>query len=485
MDSALLTGEVRPLEKRGITEETCAKFGYIVGKRGDVTYQVAPYFRDGTLVAQHLRTSKKAFSWVGDSKNVELFGQHLWRDGGKMVVITEGEIDCMSVSQLQGNKWPVVSIPSGAASAKKALAANMEWLLKFESVVLMFDMDDAGAEAVKVAAPVLPPGRVKVARLPLKDANDMLLAGRGAEVIDAIWGAKEYRPDGIVTLGDIRDQVMLSPDHGLPWVFPTLTKLTYGRRLGEVYAIGAGTGVGKTDFLTQQIEHDLMVLNQRVAMFFFEQQPAETGKRIAGKLAGKRFHVPDGSWTADELTAALDKLDTSGKLFMYDHFGASDWEGIKANIRYLAHSEDVKLFYIDHLTALAADETDERKALEQIMADVGKLVKELNVIIHLVSHLATPEGKPHEEGGRVMIRHFKGSRAIGFWCHFMIGLERDQQAANEAARKITTYRILKDRYTGQATGCVFFVTYDETNGRLSECDGIKDEDHTESDGSEF
>jgi twinkle protein len=50
-----------------------------------------------------------------------------------------------------------------------------------------------------------------------------------------------------------------------------------------------------------------------------------------------------------------------------------------------------------------------------------------NVMLTFVSHLATPEGKPHEEGGRVMIRHFKGSRAIGFWCHFMFGLERNQQ----------------------------------------------------------
>jgi twinkle protein len=304
-------------------------------------------------------------------------------------------------------------------------------------------------------------------------------------VIDAIWGAKEYRPDGIVTLADIRDSVLLSPDLGLPWVFPALTKLTYGRRLGEVYAIGAGTGVGKTDVLTQQIEHDLTVLNQRVAMFYFEQQPAESAKRIAGKHAGKRFHVPDGSWTTDELVSSLNALESTGKLFMYDHFGATDWDSIMSNIRFLAHSEDVKLFYIDHLTALAAEETDERKALETIMADVGKLVKELNICIHLVSHLATPEGKPHEEGGRVMIRHFKGSRAIGFWCHFMFGLERDQQADSEIERKTTTFRVLKDRLTGQATGKVFHLNYDEETGRLFEYEKPATPPPSGSDGSEF
>jgi hypothetical protein len=46
-----------------------------------------------------------------------------------MIVVTEGEIDCLSVAELQKCKWPVVSIPTGAPSAKKALAANLEYQL--------------------------------------------------------------------------------------------------------------------------------------------------------------------------------------------------------------------------------------------------------------------------------------------------------------------------------------------------------------------
>ena len=49
---------------------------------------------------------------------VNLFGQHKWKPGGKMITVTEGEVDCMSVSQVQGNKY-IVSVPSGAQSAKK------------------------------------------------------------------------------------------------------------------------------------------------------------------------------------------------------------------------------------------------------------------------------------------------------------------------------------------------------------------------------
>lgn len=40
------------------------------------------------------------------------------------------------------------------------------------------------------------------------------------------------------------------------WPFPTLTKLTYGRRKGELYGFGAGVGVGKPR-KTQSIKEPL------------------------------------------------------------------------------------------------------------------------------------------------------------------------------------------------------------------------------------
>jgi len=463
-------GEPQAISARRLTVETCAKWGYTVSDLGGQAVQVANY-RDpetGRVVAQKVRFKNKDFKFLGDTKAAGLYGQSLWRDGGKMVVVTEGEIDALSVSQVQGNRWPVVSVPNGAQGAKKALSAALQWLLRFETVVLMFDGDEPGEKAAGECALIFPPGRCKIAKLPLKDASEMLKAGREREIIDAIWGAREFRPDGVVTISDVRDRVLETPTHGLPWWTEKLSALTYGRRTGEIYAFGAGTGVGKTDFLTEQIQFDISHLKEPVAVFALEQQPVETVKRIAGKLAGRRFHVPDGSWTGPELVDALDSLERSGKLYLYDSFGATDWEVIQATIRFLAHSCGVRLFYIDHLTALAAAENDERTALERIMSEMGALVKELDVVIHLVSHLATPEGKPHEEGGRVMIRHFKGSRAIGFWCHFMFGLERNQQAEDPQARSTTTFRVLKDRYTGQATGqCVWFG-YDPDRGRLVE-----------------
>ena len=91
-----------------------------------------------------------------------------------------------------------------------------------------------------------------------------------------------------------------------------------------------------------------------------------------------------------------------------------------------------------------------------------------------------------------MIRHLKGSRAIGFWSHYIFALERNQQADSEALQHIPTFRVLKDRYTGRATGKVFYIGYDYEPGLLYETEppqggevhGFKDETEQAAKGEE-
>lgn len=468
----LLQGEIQALTKRHLKEETCRKFRYMTGTFKGKAVQIAPYFdASNQMVGQKIRFPDKDFLALGDCKT--LFGQNLW-NSGKRIVITEGEIDAMSVSQLQDNKWPVVSVPNGAAGAKKAIARNMEYLEGFQEVVLMFDMDEPGREAAQECAELFSPGRCKIATLPFKDANECLQKGQGAAVVAAIWSAKAYRPDGLVNALELREKVLEPIVIGLPWFLKRLTEVMFGRRNGEIYGLGAGTGIGKTDFLTQQIAYDIITLKQRVGTIYLEQPPKETLKRIAGKVAGRRFHVPDGSWTPDELIAAVDTIGDS--LIMYDSFGETEWDVVKGKIRFMVQAEGIKLIYLDHLTAMA-DPDDEKGSLEKIMRDMATLAMELDCVIHFISHLTTPDnGPPHEEGGRVTIRQFKGSRSIGFWSHFMFGMERNQQHENPELRQVTTFRVLKDRNTGQAAGEVIYLGYDKDKGHLVELEGNPFED---------
>lgn len=464
-------GVFKGLKDRNINAETLKKFGYLLARYQGDKCQVASYYDEGgVLVGQKLRFPGKNFKWIGEAKprHVLPFGAHCWPRTGKKIVVTEGEIDAMAMSQVQGNDWPVVSIPTGAGqkAVRRYFGNHLEYFDGFDTVVLMFDEDEAGRQATTAAAEVLG-GRARVARLPEKDAGEMLAKGRVKELINCMWAAKKYRPEGIVDISSLRESVIREPEWGLSWPFEFLTDLTYGIRLGEIYALGAGTGIGKTDFYTQTMQHMIQEHGVKVAAFALEQEPDETATRLVGKMAQRPFHIPDGSWDIADLEKAWDDNIRENQVYLYDSFGINDWDAIQNKIRYLRDAEDVRYFFLDHLTALAEWQDDTRKALEQITAEMGGIVKEKPLIsIFFVSHLATPHGKPHEEGGRVKIRHFKGSRSIGSWSHFMFGLERDQQSSNQEARMTTTFRVLKDRYTGRATGEVRYLGYDPQTGML-------------------
>ncbi len=468
-------GEPSALKKRGLTEEACRKYSYWVGtdKHGK-TVQIANYRRDGEIVAQKMRYPDKKFSFIGDSKGCGLYGQHLYNPGRRLV-ITEGEIDAITVAQALSLKWPVVSVPNGAQGAAKCIARELEWVEGFDEVVLMFDMDEPGQKAAQEVALMLTPGKAKIAQLPAKDPNELMQRGEAEAIVHAIYQAQTKRPDGVVTFGSLKDKALTPVSMGMPWHDPRLTELTYGKRYGEVYTFGAGTGIGKTDWLMEEAAFIAQETGDRVGLFFLEQQPVETAKRMAGKVGGKRFHVPDGSWTQEELVAAFEVLD-QGQVFVYDHFGSTDWDVIEQKMAHMAVAEGVKHIVLDNLTSFAAGAEDERKMLEDTMAKIAQFAQRHLVCIYLVSHLATPEGKPHEEGGRVMLRHFKGSRAIGFWTHFAFGLERNTQAEDENERNCTTFRVLKDRFTGQSNGKVLHYTYDHATGRLINSDAPFDDD---------
>lgn len=127
LQSEFIQAEPRYIKSRGLSEDTCKKFGYGVGEYKGTLCHVANYRDDqGKIVAQKIRMPGKDFRMIG--KPTALYGEHLWRDGGKFITVTEGEIDALSVSQAFGNKWPVVSIPTGAKGATKAISRSIEFL---------------------------------------------------------------------------------------------------------------------------------------------------------------------------------------------------------------------------------------------------------------------------------------------------------------------------------------------------------------------
>ena len=460
-----LSGSPSALARRNLTEDTCRKWGYWIGTLNKEPVQIANYrTRDGKTSGQKIRFADKKFAVRGEL--IGLYGQHLWMDGGRKVVVTEGEIDALSVSQVLGNKWPVVSVPNGAGAAKKYVAQAIDWLERFEKVIFCFDMDEVGRKGAAECASLLTPGKAYIAELPLKDANDMLTARKSKELTTCLFEAREYRPDGIINGKDLWDVVSSTENNkSLPYPYYGLNNYTHGLRLGELVTICAGSGIGKSLFC-REVAHHLLGLGETVGYIALEQSVRRTALGIMGIHLNKPLHLEDDGADVEALRPAFEETVGNGKFYTYDHFGSMDSENLLSKIRFLIKCYDCQWIFLDHLSivisGIAGD--DERRLIDNTMTKLRSLVEETGCGMILVSHLKRVDSG-HEEGGRVSLHHLRGSQAIAQLSDMVVGLERNQQA-NTTSNE-TRVRVLKNRFSGE-TGHCLTLNYDHDTGRYTE-----------------
>ena len=470
MKMDFVTGDRVPLQKRCLSQDTVNKWDYQIGTFKGKKVQIANYRKAGSgeVVAQKLRFSNKDFLFIGDTKQANLFGKHLFSKG-KMIVVTEGEIDAMSVSQAQGNKWPVVSIATGSGGAKRCLQREIEYLEGFETIILMFDQDEAGKKAVEECVPLFSPGKVKIAHLPLKDASEMLQEGKEKDIISAIWAAKVWRPDGIVDGRDLWHLISSENNvESFPYPYSGLNSMTQGLRRGEIVTITAGSGVGKSQ-VCREIGYSLMLQGQKIGYLALEENNKRTALGFVGLYLNKPIHLQNVECTTEELKEGFDNVVGTGNLFLYDHWGSVEPEHLFNKIRYLVRGMECDCIILDHISIVISGLTsggDERRMLDFVMTKLRSLVEELQCALILVSHLRRPSGdRGHEEGVQTSLNQLRGTHGIAQLSDIVIGCERNQQSEDNP--NLTTVRILKNRWTGE-TGICNAVEYSKETGRMVE-----------------
>ena len=466
----MIQGIVEALPSRKINSETCKKFNYQTGNYNGEPVHIANFYdKEGKVVAQKLRFQNKKFIWLGDPDKITLFGQNLWRDGGdkSKLIITEGEIDCLSVSAVQGNKYPVVSVPSGATSAKKYIKRELQWLSKFSSIILMLDEDEAGRQAVIDCSNILPVGKVKIAKLPAKDPSELLQNGEGAKIISAMWEAKSYSPQGIIEGTETKD-LLLNDDvvETIPYQWNGFNKMLGGIRRSELVLLTAGTGIGKSQ-VCREITHHLITQKHKVGYIALEESVKRSIRGIVSVGLNQLIHLPEvrANISDEKILEEFDKV--KDHVVFYDHFGSSSSEDLMNRIRYMVQSLNCKTIILDHISIVVSGigEGDERRLIDNTMTQLRKLVEELSCSLFLVSHLKRPEGKGHEEGSQVSLSQLRGSSSLASLADGVIAFERDQQ--DEIQNNVMKVRVLKNRYSGD-TGIACNLIYNKDTGRLTE-----------------
>jgi DNA helicase/primase-like protein/Toprim domain-containing protein/DnaB helicase-like protein len=479
--SLLHHGSEHPsIKSRGLDAKTLTRYGYFVAKYNGKDVWVAPYYTlAGDLALQKLRFPDKSFVVLKGTAGVginecQLFGRHVYGDRyDRRLVVTEGELDALSVAQALQFKTAVVSVNSGAGTAAKCLKANYLWADRFDEIVLWFDADQPGRDAMEECAKLFKVGKVKLANAGegFKDASDLLQAHLPGDIEAAIYKAQAWRPRGIINAGDTPEDVLaprLDDENAwsYPWPWAMVTDKVGPMLPGQVIYHVAGTGVGKTTALAE-VEYALLRAGCKLGHMGFEDTRRDVKLRLMGVASNHRLDLDP--FEDAEMAAVHQDLFGSHQMELFDPETA-EWtiEAILGYVRYLAKALDCRVIFMDPLSFIVAGmpgEMDERRALDRVSRDLAALAKELAVCLHVSHHLTRPEGVGHEEGAPTSLKEVRGSGGIANFATEVFGYERNQQAEGDGFL-VTQVRCLKNR-PRSITGIVGSLKYSLETGRLS------------------
>jgi twinkle protein len=503
---------------RGIKSDTLAKYNIEEGTYNGKDVIVFNQYKHGELVYQKVRSvdQKPLFmnkagkpvrmTQIGTQQH--LYGQEIFGEPSPKipVVITEGEFDAAASSEMLD--WPTVTM--GASTAIKFVEDNLDWLMGWKHTVLCFDNDHAGAEAVKKVLELFDPGMCRVAKLPMKDANDMLEAGKPGVYTKCIFNASYERPKGLEDISEwAEEEEVEESEQVMSWPWARLNEMSYGLRTGKIYGIVAAPNIGKTEVLKTILNHTVKQKTPSI-IFSFEEKRIETLKILASPAVGKDLLDPDNA--IDKLTAAerkkyeAFKKKVSPLLTIYKSSLGSKWELIKRNIQVSVKCDRKKIVIIDGLTDLGDNCIVDGKKLsfsegcDYVVSELAQLALTLDIVIIISAHLikgqisksmAMPSmaksissalevslddrrrmleaaGTEWSTGRVPDLSHMSGGKRLGEKSSLVLGLSRNTKALEEDEVFTTTLTILKTREVKGSINKSFKLHYNLHKLKLEE-----------------
>ncbi len=455
------------LKNRRISRRTCEFYGY--GVNSEKKVHVAQYYdAAGKVKMQQLRTPDKQFPILGDkSYNKTLWGAHKFTPNESVfITITEGQIDALSVAEAFDCKYPVVSLPNGVKSAPEVILHHKKYLEGFKYVVLAFDNDEPGREATERCLKVLEPGKIRVGKWRLKDANDLKVEGKEEEIRKTIWSAVEYIPEPILTGENLLNSLKAYKFETIDWPWDSVREQIQPIRIPAVYTIAAKPGVGKTEFVSEIIKSEIGNCN-RVGIIALEQTIPQILIKFTDSLMGSDLgSVVDREFTSEEQELCR---HVANHIVIYDHITyGSDLETVISNIPYMVKTLGCQLIIFDNISYSATRLSGkEHEGINKAMVDIKDSTVKYNYTILNVCHVKRDDGLS-EETDQIDVERIYGGQGIEKFSDYIIGLSRNKGSEDILRKNTLQGQILKDRFSGKDTGQTFKLYYNQDDKRLED-----------------
>eukprot|EP00931_Biecheleriopsis_adriatica_P100242 TRINITY_DN753_c0_g1_i1.p1 TRINITY_DN753_c0_g1~~TRINITY_DN753_c0_g1_i1.p1 ORF type:complete len:823 (-),score=151.19 TRINITY_DN753_c0_g1_i1:132-2600(-) len=289
------------IEERGIPKEVLKRNSVRqrVSRRGNADEIVFQYLAGGELVAEKVRTIDKQF-WQSQGSEKCLYGVDDLA-GAETVVLTEGEIDKLSVET--AGVEAVASLQGGCGGGLAEGFGAAESLAEAKCIILALDGDGCGQETAWNLAKQFGYARCRLVEWPegSKDANDVLLQ-QGAEALRRlIEEAPPTRPPaarsfdlGVQQL--VRDRIAgtIDPEliSGVRTGWQSVDRY-YRPVRGEVTVVTGIPGSGKSEWLFSLALQLAENRRWRCMLYSFEADGMALTVQLLEKLHRKRYEDLD------------------------------------------------------------------------------------------------------------------------------------------------------------------------------------------------
>ena len=469
------------LESRGISARTAEKYQITV-QNGHENILVFPFLDEkGSL--QFVKYRKTDFNpavdkgkeWCEPNCKPILFGMYQCNPNNKTLILTEGQIDSLSVAE--AGMENAVSVPTGKCGFTW-IPYCWDWLQSFETLIVFGDNENGTITLLDDMHRRFR-GTVKAVRQQdykgCKDANEILQKYGRAAVRQAVEHAEVVPLQQVEELADVKAVDLFS----LPKIatgIGSLDKiLSGGIYLGQTVILTGKRGDGKSTLGSQILAN---ALNDGKTIFAYSGElPDYFFKRwIDFQIAGKQ-NVIDRAGEAGSVNYFIPKEKVSkisewyrGRAYLFDNQSTEDDElgNLLETIEKAVQQYGIQLVLLDNLmTALDVGmSVDLYRAQSKFTDKLVKMAKRQQVAVILVVH-PRKNGSGNDDNDAV-----SGSSDITNKVDVVMTYKRDK-VSKDNERLLT---VSKNRLTGKlAVGeNALTLFYDEASKRISD----KTEDFT-------
>lgn len=468
------------MASRGISEEICKKYHITVNKDNE-SILVFPFYdeTDNLIFIKYRNTEfdpekHKNKEWCMAETKPILFGMSQCNLENKTLIMTEGQIDSLSVAEAGYEN--AVSVPTGK-NGFSWVPYCWDWLQQFETLIIFGDKENDNITLLDEMATRFN-GLVKHVRLEdyqdCKDANDILRKYGPEQVRQCIDNAVPVEVKEIKDILEVK-KVNLADLEKFNTGIQGLNRILGGFYMGQVILLTGERGKGKSTLASQ---FGTMAVKEGYNTFFYSGELMDWYFRnwIDLQIAGDRFingiknSYGSYDYSVDGSIYPYIEQWYGGKIKIYDNniIQEDEHEDLVTTIEKAITRYSCRVIFIDNLmTAMEDDITsDLNRQQTAFVRKLTTMAKRFNVLVFLVAHPKKNQTGKYNFSNDDVAGSSNITNLVDVVLRYDVPTKTEEDDGD--ARPNRVLQVFKNRLTGKLCIDGIGLFYQESSRRISE-----------------